>query len=198
VLAWLLTRWRPDGEPARTWVRTGTTAFVLVLLCSTSVYGALALSDHAAAADGDATLDGTAHLERSHPAEAEAIRWLDDREGRPVIVTAAPASYNWNPSEGEGASAPASLTGLPTVAGWSHEAQYRNDSVYDERVDHVEAIYTGSEAQQRALVERYDVRYIYVGPVERASYDEVTVDRFGGARPVHRSGDVVIYRVDGT
>ncbi len=198
VLAWLLSRWRPDGDTARTWVRSGTAVFAVLLLCSTSVYGALALSDHAAAADGGATLDGTAHLDRSHPAEVEAIRWLDDREGRPVIVTAAPAGYHWNPPEGEGASAPASLTGLPTVAGWDHEAQYRTESVYEERVDHVDAIYTGNSAQQQALVERYDVRYIYVGPAERARYGDLTVDRFDGAMPVHRSGDVVIYRVDGS
>jgi YYY domain-containing protein len=196
VLAWLLTRWRPDGETTRRFVKSGTTVFVVLLVCSTSVYGAIALSNHAGRADG-ATLDGTAYLDESHPGEAEAIRWLDrEVDGRPNIVTAAPAGYFWEPEDGEGASAPSSLTGIPTVAGWVHEEQYRNETVYDERVAHVETIYTGEPAQQRALLEQYDVKYVYNGPAERARYDAITVQQLEGVTQVHRSGEVIIYRVD--
>ncbi|MBX0293855.1 DUF2298 domain-containing protein [Haloarcula nitratireducens] len=196
VLAWLLTRWRPGSETRRLVTRTGTTAFVVVLLLSTSVYGALALTNHVGAA-GEPTLNGTDHLDRTHPGEAEAIRWLDrTAEGQPTIVTAAPAGYRWNPEDGDGASAPASLTGLPTVAGWYHEAQYRNDTVYDRRVSDVETIYTGSATEQRALLREYDVRYVYVGPAERARYGEITIGQVSGVTEAKRAGDVVIYRVD--
>jgi YYY domain-containing protein len=196
ILAWLLTRWRPDGERTRALVRNGTTVFVVVLVCSTSVYAAIALPNHVGRA-GEPTLDGTHYLNESHPEEAEAIRWMD-REigGRPNIVTAAPAGYYWVPEEGRGASAPSSLTGIPTVAGWYHEAQYRNDSIYDERVEDVEAIYRGTPTQQRELLRQYDVEYVYNGPAERARYRTITVNRLEGVTEIHRSGEVVIYRVD--
>lgn len=195
VLAWLMTRWRPSGERARTLTRTGARALVVLLVCSSSLYGAFALSNHVEYAD-DPTLDGLAYLDEEHPAEAEAIRWLDATvEGRPNIVTAAPAGYHWNPSDGEGASAPASLTGLPTVAGWHHEAQYRNDTVYDRRVDDVETIYTGEPAAQRRLLREYDVRYVYVGPAERERYGEITTDRADGVTIAMQTEGVTIYRV---
>ncbi|EMA21738.1 DUF2298 domain-containing protein [Haloarcula marismortui] len=195
VLAWLLTRWRPTGDRARAWVTIGVRAFVALLVCSASLYGVFALSNHADAA-GEPTLNGLAYLDDDHPEEAEAIRWLDaTAEGRPTIVTAAPADYEWDANEGKGASAPSSLTGLPTVAGWTHEAQYRNDTVYDRRVDDVETIYTGDATEQRRLLEAYDVRYVYVGPAERARYGDVTVDQLQGVTVAKQAGGVTIYQV---
>ncbi len=44
--------------------------------------------------------------------------------------------------------------------GRTHEAQYRDDTVYDRRVDDVETIYTGDATEQRRLLEAYDVRYV--------------------------------------
>jgi len=198
ILAWLLTRWRPDSETTRKLVRNGTTLFVVVLVCSTSVYAAIALPNHVGRA-GEPTLDGTDYLNESHPGEAEAIRWMDSEiGGRPNIVTAAPAGYYWVPEEGKGASAPSSLTGIPTVAGWYHEAQYRNDSIYDERVADVEAIYRGDSVQQRELLQKYNVEYVYNGPAERARYRSITVGQLQGVTEIHRSGEVVIYRVNQT
>ena len=198
VLAWLVTRWRPNraAASARTWLRPAMGLFLVVLVVSTSIYGGLAHSNHAKDA-GEPTLDGLAHLEAAHPDEAAAIEWLrTEVEGHPTIVTGAPASFGWDPSTGQGASAPASLTGLPTVAGWTDEVLYRNASVYQQRVRDVETIYTGPAAQQRRLLERYDVTYVYVGPAERVRYGTITIGQRDGLTPAHRSGDVVIYRVD--
>ncbi|WP_324758751.1 DUF2298 domain-containing protein [Haloarcula montana] len=197
VLAWLVTRWRPTW-PSADRVRAATTVgmrvFVAVLVVSTSLYGVFALSNHADRA-GDLTLDGQAYLDDAHPQEAEAIRWLDDRQGQPTIVTAAPAGYQWVPSEGKGASAPASLTGLPTVAGWYHEAQYRNDTVYQQRVGDVETIYTGNQSAQRRLLSTYDVTYVYVGPAERNRYGTVTIGDLPEVTVAKEAGGVTIYRV---
>ena len=196
ILAWLLTRWRPDDEATRQLVTNGMTVFVIQLICSTSVYAAIALPNHVGRAD-EPTLDGRAYLNDSHPGEAEAIRWMDrEIAGQPNIVTAAPAGYYWTPEEGKGASAPSSLTGIPTVAGWHHEIQYRNSSVYNERVDDVDTIYRGEPAQQRALLRQYDVQYVYYGPAEQARYRAVTVNQLAGVTEIHRSGEVVIYRVN--
>jgi uncharacterized membrane protein len=57
------------------------------------------------------------------------------------------------------------------VLGWFHERQYRGDEPYSERLRHVETIYTGSPDERRALLERYDVDYVYVGPAARNRYE---------------------------
>jgi uncharacterized membrane protein len=181
----------PDGTGRR-----AAAGLTLVLVLSTGSYAALALPAHAGdpgpgvEADGP-TLDATAYVEDRYPAEAAAIRWLERRDGRPTIVTAAPGGYRWRSADGEGASAPASLTGLPTVLGWFHEEQYRGAAPYDRRLARVGTIYEGPTDRGRALLDRYGVQYVYVGPAERARYDVSLPDL-----PVaHRSGDVTIYRV---
>jgi YYY domain-containing protein len=191
VLAWLLTSVRPDDRR----IQTGITVVVVCLLCSVSLYGVFALSDHIDGSD-EPTLNGTAYLDQAHPNEAGAIRWMDTTiSGQPTIVTAAPAGYRWNPEDGDGASAPSSLTGIPTVAGWTHEAQYRNDTVYNRRVEDVREIYTGSAERQRTLLQTYDVEYVYVGPAERSRYGDVTLDSRQGITVRKETNGVVIYRV---
>ncbi|MFB6352591.1 MAG: DUF2298 domain-containing protein [Halobacteriales archaeon] len=202
ALARLAGGW-PAGALAvdrRRW-RTGARWLAAVLVVTTSVYAAFALPAHVAnpgpavAASGP-TLDATAYLEVEFPAEAPAIRWLDNREGRPVIVTGVRAGYWWRPERGQGAAAPASLTGLPTVLGWFHERQYRGAEAYQTRFEHVREIYTGTPARQRALLTRYDVRYIYVGPAERATYAQITVGSLDAVSVARRWEQVVVYRVD--
>jgi uncharacterized membrane protein len=172
------------------------------LVFTTALYAGFALPQHfdRGSATSNAvgpTLDATAFLEVRHPGEAEAIRRIDRMEGRPTIVTAAPGGYRWQPSQGKGASAPASLTGVPTVAGWFHEAQYRSPPVYEKRVEDTETIYTGDDpAVQRELLATYDVEYVYVGPAERARYGTITVQQLDAVGVEGRYGDVVLLEVD--
>jgi uncharacterized membrane protein len=80
------------------------------------------------------------------------------------------------------------------VLGWTHEEQYRGTESYTERLDDVTAIYEGEPGVQSALFDRYDVRYVYVGPAERARYD-LTVEEHPRLEPAFESGDVVIYEI---
>jgi YYY domain-containing protein len=195
----------PTPRP-RAWRLAGT-FLVAFLVLSTGLYAALALPAHfdagsrTANADGP-TLDATRFVDLTHPREAAAIDWVDSRSGTPNIVTAAPAGYYWQPDEGRGASAPSSLTGVPTVAGWYHERGYRGSEVYAARVDDVETIYTGSPSAKARLLEAYDVRYVYVGPAERAKYGEVSFAEVPGvsvAETFAHRGErtVTVYRVEG-
>lgn len=196
-----------DGSPveeigvSQADVRRVGRGLVVVVVVLAGVYPAFAVplhfsGDSVLAAPDSPTLDATAFLETEFPAEAPAIRWLDDREGQPVIVTAAPGGYRWIPQEGKGASAPASLTGLPTVLGWFHERQYRGEEAYGVRIREVEAIYMGEPANQRELLAKHDVQYIYVGPVERARYRAITIDEVEAVREVASWEGVRIYTVD--
>ncbi len=194
----------PTPRP-RSWRLAGT-LLIVVLVFTSGLYAALALPAHfergsaTANADGP-TLDATRFVELSHPREAEAIAWVDSRSGTPTIVTAAPAGYFWRPDEGRGAAAPSSLTGVPTVAGWYHERGYRGGEVYAARVADVETIYTGSPEAKASLLAEYDVRYVYVGPAERAKYGEVSFEGVPGvsvAKTFSYRGErtVTIYRVE--
>ena len=67
------------------------------------------------------------------------------------------------------------MTGLPTILGWYvHEWLWRNDvSDLNAKAADIEAIYTSNdEAQVEALLEEYDVAYIFVGSCERSKYGE--------------------------
>ena len=195
VLAGLVADRRPSiGLRSVGWRRAFavlTAALVLV----TGIYGGLALSQHfdgapSGTVSGEATLDALAFVEVDHPGEAPAIRWLDDLEGQPTLVSRPGTDiYRW-------VNAPSSLTGIPTVAGWVHETGYRERAAYWERVDDVERIFTRSPPVQRALLASYDVEYVYVGTNERAAYDEITVDRLDAVTVAASWDDVTIYRVD--
>ena len=148
---------------------------------------------------GPMTLDGSAQLGEAAPGVAPAVTWLSQQAGQPTIVEA--PGTQWYPDGTDGRdhlpysmqSNPASsLTGIPTVAGWSHEEGYRGVDPYRVRVRAVDVIYTGDPDERARLLEQYDVQYIWVGPAERLRYGErITI---GEDRPViYAGGEVVIY-----
>jgi len=185
----------PSVDTAR-WRTVGTVVAAVVLL-STGLYAGFAvpaqLDNEPVGADGP-TLDGTAYTYALYPDEAAAIEWLNRQPGRQTIVTAAPGGYRWNPQQGKGASAPASLTGHPTVLGWFHERQYRGSEPYERRLSDVETIYEGSADEQSTLFDRYDVEYVYVGPPERNRY-ALTVTEHPDLEVAFQRGDVTVYEV---
>ena len=178
--------------------RRGATAFVALLVLSTSLYGGIALADHFGdpeirGSDGP-TIDALAFVSATHPEEAAAIQWLDRQtSGRQPTIVSAPGvdTYSWT-------NAPSSLTGVPTVVGWAHEIGYRGSAIYEERVADVDRIYTGTPRQQARLLREYDVRYVYVGPVERERYgEELGFENRRGLEVAFRNDAVTIYAVDG-
>jgi len=199
VLPWLvapLDRLRDrsvDGPSVTGLVRLGALAVVVVLLVGAGAFPAFGtggyVNDYWERPIEDPTLDGTAYVGANHSGEAEAIAWLRDREGTPIVVTApGEPVYHWR-------SAPSSLTGVPTVVGWRHVAGFRGLDAYWQRVRDVDAIYTGDASDRRRLLSAYDVEYVYVGPVERERYGNVSFAELPGVWVVHRSGRVTIYRV---
>ncbi|MFD1587188.1 DUF2298 domain-containing protein [Halorientalis brevis] len=174
--------------------------FAVVLIAATSIYGGLALTDHFTAEGptsqtDDPTLNATLFVGTTHADEAPAIRWLDRQPGRPTIVSA-PGGYRWNAPMGHGASAAASLTGVPTVVGWHHEIGYRGEEAYERRASDVRTIYTGPSGDQARLLTEYNVSYVYVGPAERTTYGPVDVAQLEGVTVARQWDEVTIYRVD--
>jgi YYY domain-containing protein len=170
---------------------------VAALLVSTSLYGGLTMQSHFTS-DGelvspdDQTLDGLAYLDTYHPDEAEAIHWLDDREGQPHVVTAPGRPYDWY-------SPVPSLTGLPAVIGWVYqEGAYRGYDVAELREQDVDLIYTGTWSDRAENLRKHDVTYVYVGPVERETYPNADLNfaQYPGVERVFENDGVTIYRVD--
>jgi YYY domain-containing protein len=191
----------PDGG-SRDLARVAATVLVFALVVSTGVYGSMAVGNHFEDEPAyGTTLDATQFVETYHPEYAEAIGWLDRREGTPVLLEApgtryyaggddgrADVMYDWNGSQA------ATFTGVPTVAGWQHEVGYRGQEAYYERVADVDAMYTGDAATKARLFREYDVRYIWYGPGERWRYDDVSFE-MRGVTVAHQSGAVTVYEV---
>ncbi|MFC6614972.1 DUF2298 domain-containing protein [Halopenitus salinus] len=186
--------------------RAASRVVVVVLVVSVLPYAAFALGGHFAANDAG-TLDATAHLEENRSAEAAGIRWLDAHATREDVLLAAPGAtrspeglaehpgepgpYTWE------ANPASSFTGIPTVAGWDHQVGYRGTEAYYGRVADVDRAYAGSDAERVAVLREYDVRYVWVGPGERARYGEdVSIGDLRGVEIAFETDGVRIYRVD--
>ncbi|WP_323674916.1 DUF2298 domain-containing protein [Halorubellus sp. PRR65] len=195
-------------------LRVGSTVGAALLLVSLSLYGGFALVGHFNAnpsehwvcsrsgesGAGDWTLNAKDWSEECYPDQAAAIEWLNDREGRPVVVEAPTTGrylYADNSPASGLVSGVSSHTGLPTIAGWAHAANYHTQAEWDARVAHVETIYeTGNASERAAVLREYDVSYVYVGPNERSRYDAADLAADPGVERVQRWGDVVVYAVD--
>jgi uncharacterized membrane protein len=137
-----------------------------------------------------ATLDGIAHLEPENPADYAAIRWIQQNLPGGVVAEAVGGSY----TEFARISA---HTGLSTVLGWDfHEVQWRNGMEgQGSRRDDIRTLYETREAEQaEAILDRYGIDYVYVGPLERRTYQPLVEQKFAAILiPVYSQGDVTIY-----
>ena len=142
---------------------------------------------------GEATLDGLAHVARNSPGEYAAILWLQDnaQEGD-GLLEAVGGSYS-------AYSRVSSSTGLPTVLGWpGHEHQWRGSRLpFEGREEDVRAIYETRDASEASdLLDEYGIKYIVVGPRERASYGTAGLSKFSQLGDEAFSQDeVTIFRV---
>jgi YYY domain-containing protein len=108
------------------------------------------------------TLDYFDLFERQNPDEAAAIRWLQSAPDG-IVAEAVGGSYS-------AYARVSALTGLPTVLGWpGHESQWRGG--YEEqgsRQGDIETLYaTGDWQTAREIIARYNIRYVFVGSLER-------------------------------
>jgi uncharacterized membrane protein len=135
------------------------------------------------------TLDDFDRVQRENPDEAAAILWLRSAPDG-VVAEAVGGAYS-------GYARISIYTGLPTVIGWeNHEGQWRDSALQGSRRHDIETLYTTPDwviAQQ--IVKFYNIRYIYVGGLERSTY-RVGEEKFNAfLKRVFQQGNVVIYEV---
>jgi YYY domain-containing protein len=198
---------------ARRIVGLGVAAAFALLLAGAAVYPALALRDL-----GRGELIG---LEAPTPREQteggrQAIAWLRASAAPgSVILEAADVDNIGDASagaapicggayNGDGFAGVSAASGLPTVLGWTwHETQWRGGDLdaaaqLQPRCADVYTIYhTTDAALARQLLDKYGVRYVYVGGLERRDYPPESLAKFGelGAPMSFGDGEVTIYTV---
>jgi uncharacterized membrane protein len=136
------------------------------------------------------TLDGTAHLDQEVPADAAAIRWMRAALDPAVVAEAVGGSYS-------GHGRVSAHTGFPTVLGWEfHEFQWRGDyAPQGTRRTDIERLYmTRDWIEAQEILDRYGIAYVYVGPLERSTYEQVITRKFDAYMDLlYSSPDVAIY-----
>ena len=127
-----------------------------------------------------------------------AIRWMQDNvKGSPVIVEANCSEYRW-------CTRFTIYTGLPGVVGWNwHQRQQRvfTSTWVEARVADVGNFYNAvDDGSTTAFLDKYDVRYIVVGQLERAAYTPEGIAKFERLnrrywQEVYQDGSTAIYEV---
>jgi uncharacterized membrane protein len=136
------------------------------------------------------TLDDFTRIQHEDPDEAAAITWLKSApEG--VITEAVGGSYTNYARISE-------YTGLPAVLGWpGHESQWRGGGAEQgSRENDIRTLYATLNWQPALdIIRQYNIRYVYVGGLERSTYP-VQEDKFQrNLIQVFQQGNVTIYEV---
>ncbi|HJR81659.1 MAG TPA: DUF2298 domain-containing protein [Anaerolineales bacterium] len=133
------------------------------------------------------TIDDFDRVQRENPDEGAAINWLRAAPDGVVAEAVGGAYSNY--------ARISIYTGLPTVLGWgNHEGQWRDQALQGTRADDIETLYTTNDwSTTQDIINRYNIRYIYIGNLERSTYqvDEEKFNRF--LKPVFQQGSVTVY-----
>jgi uncharacterized membrane protein len=135
------------------------------------------------------SLDGLGWLRERAPGDVAAIAWLrESAPGQAVVLEAVGPDYS-----AFGHARISTFTGRPTVLGWAgHELQWTHEP--GSREADVRTLYTtADEPTARELLGRYGVRFVVVGPIERADYGDAGLAKWDalGRRVFDREGTTV-------
>ncbi len=134
------------------------------------------------------TLDGTDHIRRYNSDEMDAIMWLS-KAPLGVVAEAVGGSYT-------GYGRISTHSGQPTVLGWpGHESQWRGGArEMGSRQSDIDRLYkTSSWLEAEQVLKQYNIRYVYIGPLERTTF-RVNENKFQrNLTPVFQNQNVTIY-----
>jgi YYY domain-containing protein len=192
--------------------RTAWQFAVIALVAGTALYpvmGSMAKMRDRMTEDVPLTLDGMTYMQYSIyndlnttmdlSQDYDAIRWMQANiVGSPVIVEGNMVEYHWG-------NRYTIYTGLPSVVGWNwHQRQQRAalpGGTVESRVADVSDFYLSTNMDDvQGFLDKYGVRYIIVGQLERALYIGPGLEKFEEMdgviwQEVYRNGDTVIYHV---
>jgi uncharacterized membrane protein len=188
---------------ARRWAGALAQVVIVVAIGSGLVYAPLSLWNKTGGfAVMDWSLDGAAYLAQQNPDEAAAVEWL-----RQAPISALAEAVSYEGGSYSGYARISMLSGQPAVLGWmGHEDQWRggNKAMGTRQADIARLYCSRDWETARAILEQYDIRYVYLGGLERITYTPGKPDCPGGLyeplferflTPVFRQGDAAVYQV---
>lgn len=188
----------PDEAGNGSWTKSllryaGFFPMTLILLCLVLTYPYLAINSYYGNLSAYKGLDGTKYLKAAYPSDYAAITWLNENvKGQPVILEAQGDSYTDH-------ARVSANTGLPTVLGWTvHEWLWRGTySIPAPRIEEIKKIYeTTNATEAKQLLQKYNVKYIFVGALERQKYPAFSEDKFKQlGKVVYQNGTTRIYQI---
>jgi hypothetical protein len=133
-------------------------------------------------------LDDFARIQRENPEDAAGIEFLlTQPEG--IIAEAVGGSYSYY-------GRISTHTGYPAVLGWpGHESQWRGgNELHGTRQEDITLLYvTARWEEAQTIIEKYGIRYIFIGNLERTSMP-VNEEKFAARlKPIFQQGGTVIY-----
>jgi uncharacterized membrane protein len=170
-----------------------------------SVYPTFSIKSYFGKLGNYQTLDGLAWFAGQYPDDYAAVQWLNQKisthesgfdiygDKMPVILEADGDSYT-------DYARVSAYTGLPTVIGWAvHEWLWRGtyDIVAPRRED-VRQIYEEQDIElTRKIIARYQVKYVFIGTIEREKYSALNEEKFAEiGMVVFNQGETKIFRLD--
>jgi uncharacterized membrane protein len=136
------------------------------------------------------SLDASDHLYYSSPDDAAAIHWL---KTAPLGIVAEAVGGQYSDY-----ARAATYSGQPNVLGWpGHEGQWRGGYMeVGSREDDIRLLYESrTRDEARTILDAYDITYVYVGNLERNTYN-LFEEKFRTNLPVvYEQGSVAIYAV---
>jgi len=106
----------------------------------------------------------------------DAIEWMQENvEGSPAIIEGLSDQYRWG-------NRVSIYTGLPAVIGWDwHQRQQRvgyASTVTNRRIEVDQFFQSTLRLTAISTLDKYNIRYVYVGEMERAKYDAAGLEKF--------------------
>ncbi|MGB4594809.1 MAG: DUF2298 domain-containing protein [Anaerolineaceae bacterium] len=193
VILALFSIWLLSNIIRKQW-RYALAVISLIALAGGLVYPAVALPSKIGSVDPERiTLDGFKSIGDGNLDQANAIEWL--KQAPTGVMAEAVAKSGGSYTTYNIISA---FTGMPSVLGWiGHEAQWRGG--YEEigsRQADLETLYSTNDWQRaKEVIERYDIRYIYVGELERSTYNVEEIKFVEYTKLIFESNNVRIFEV---
>jgi len=153
--------------------------------------------------DGMAYMESVTYVDQEGPLtlkyDFDAIRWMQENiEGSPVIIEGISDQYRWG-------NRVSIYTGLPAVIGWDwHQRQQRvgyANTVTNRRIEIDRFFHTTLRQTAIALLDKHNVKYVYIGEMELAKYPEIGLEKFGkmdinGLIPVYPTAEMIADGLD--
>jgi len=136
------------------------------------------------------TLDGNNYIARYTPDEYASMQWLNEKNVG-IVAEAIGGSYT-------DYARVSTRTGFPTVLGWpGHESQWRGGAKeMGNRYDDIKLLYeTDFVDEANAIIKQYNIRYIYLGNLERILYNVDQAKFDASMNKIYSNSSVIIYEV---